>query len=374
MKIAVALSGGVDSTAVALRLKKAGHDVFGITMQICPDLSELSTPKPKTLRPGLPGHGCAHCEAPCACVDATSVARELGIPLELIDWREAFETEVIEPFVGDFSSGRTPNPCAFCNRAMKFGRMRQRALDLGAEVYATGHYLRLSEEAGLPVLRRAIDPARDQSYFLSLVPVQQFKHVWFPLGDSFKVDNKAEVDAAGVHVHPPVTSNEICFLRDIEYTAFLKLRNPHAFVPGEIVDEHGRVLGTHQGLPAYTIGQRKGMGVAAAKPLYVVRLDAETNRVIAGWDEALWASEVHLNEVNWLIPEPTGSLGVQAQIRYRQTPVPAQVDVLPGGEACVRFSTPVRAITPGQITAFYAGDRLLGGGRIKLQTKNHQES
>jgi tRNA-specific 2-thiouridylase len=365
MKIAVALSGGVDSTAVALRLKKAGHDVFGITMQICPDLSELSAPKPKgALRPGLPGHGCAHCEAPCACVDATSVAHELGIPLELVDWREAFENHVIQPFVTDFSSGLTPNPCALCNRAMKFGLMRQRALELGADAYATGHYIRLEEEAGTPVLRRAVDPSRDQSYFLSLVPIEQFKQVIFPLGGSFKTDNKAEVDAAGVHVQPPVTSNEICFLRDIEYTDFLKLRTPESFKPGAIADTHGKILGQHQGLPAYTIGQRRGLGIAAAEPLYVIRLNAETNQVIAGSNADLWATEVHLREMNWLIPVSASGVEVHAQVRYRQIPAPARVFPGESGTARVCFEKPVRAITPGQITALYDNDRLLGGGRI----------
>lgn len=362
MKIAVALSGGVDSTAVALRLLRAGHEVFGITMQVCPDLSGLKRPPTaRPAKPGLAAHGCAFCEAPCACVDATSVARELGIRLELVDFRAEFEARVITPFMENFFSGRTPNPCALCNRELKFGLMRQRALDLGAEAYATGHYVRL-EPGTPPVLHRALDPARDQSYFLSLVPAERWAYVLFPLGESYKTENQAEVNAAQVHVEPPVTSNEICFLRDIEYVDFLRLRAPEKFQPGDIVNTAGQVLGRHTGLPAYTVGQRRGLGIAAPEALYVVRLEAETNRVVVGRDDELWTQEVAVHSLNWLTAPPGPEEPVWAQIRYRQKPVPARITVSAGGQAVIRFENPVRAVTPGQVAALYAGERLLGGG------------
>ena len=365
MKIAVALSGGVDSTAVALRLLRAGHDVFGITMQVCPDLSGLKRPPSASARPGLAAHGCAFCEAPCACVDATAVARELGIRLELVDFRKEFEERVIAPFVGEFFSGRTPNPCAYCNREMKFGLMRQRALDLGAEAYATGHYVRLEPGKPHPVLRRALDPARDQSYFLALVPSARFTRVLFPLGESFKTENQAEVDAAQVHLDPPVTSNEICFLRDIDYVDFLHLRQPAGFTPGEIVNSAGKVLGHHRGLPAYTVGQRRGLGLSAAAALYVVRVEAETNRVVAGIDAELWAREVAVSDLNWLADPLQPGDPVWAQIRYRQKPMIARWLASDQGSAVIQFESPVRAVTPGQVAALYDGDRLLGGGIIQ---------
>jgi tRNA-uridine 2-sulfurtransferase len=364
MKIAVALSGGVDSTAVALRLLRAGHEVFGITMQVCPDLSGLPrSAAARPARPGLPAHGCALCEAPCACVDATAAAQALGIRLELLDLRAPFEEKVIAPFVDEFFAGRTPNPCAFCNREMKFGLLRRRALDLGAEAFATGHYLRLESGGAQPVLRRALDPARDQSYFLALVPVDNFTRVLFPLGESYKTENQAEVSAAQVHAEPPVTSNEICFLRDVDYVDFLRLRRPAGFAAGEITDTGGKVLGRHAGLPGYTVGQRRGLGVAAPEALYVLRLEAESNRVVAGNDAGLWTREVKVRACNWLAPLPPPGEALLAQIRYRQQPLPARVTAQ-GTEAQIEFQNPVRAVTPGQVAAVYAGDRLLGGGII----------
>jgi tRNA-specific 2-thiouridylase len=344
---------------------RAGHEVFGITMQVCPDLSGLKRPPSANARPGLAAHGCAFCEAPCACVDATAVAKKLGIRLELVDFRQAFEAGVITPFVEGFFTGRTPNPCAFCNREMKFGLMRQRALELGAEAYATGHYMRLEPGQPQPLLRRAADPARDQSYFLALVPGERFSQVLFPLGESLKTENQAQVDAAQVHVEPPVTSNEICFLRDIDYVDFLHLRRPEGFAPGEIVDRTGKVLGRHAGLPAYTVGQRRGLRLAAPEALYVLRLEAETNRVVVGADDELWVREVRVRDLNWLAAPLAPQDPVWVQIRYRQKPVPARVQALTAAGLVVAFDAPVRAVTPGQVAAFYDHDRLLGGGIIE---------
>jgi len=214
-------------------------------------------------------------------------------------------------------------------------------------------------------LRRALDPARDQSYFLSLVPAGRFSQVLFPLGESLKTDNQAQVTAAQVHLEPPVTSNEICFLRDIEYVDFLRLRHPEGFTPGEIVDTSGKVLGRHLGLPAYTVGQRKGLGIAAPEALYVVRLEAETNRVVVGVDDELWVREVKVHRLNWLAEALLPEAQVRVQIRYRQKPVSARVRTLDSAGAVIAFDDPVRAVTPGQVAAFYDDDRLLGGGIIE---------
>jgi tRNA-uridine 2-sulfurtransferase len=368
MKIAVALSGGVDSTAVILKLRRAGHDVFGVTMQICPDLSGFPRRRPERMRAPVAGHGCTHCLEPCACADAEQTARQAGIRLEVIDLRPEFEREVIAPFLADFASGRTPNPCALCNRHMKFGRLAAAARDLGAEAFATGHYARLEDGGGRPALRRALDRERDQTYFLSLVPADRFTTVMFPLGETRKAEARQWVDESGWHVRPVTTSNEICFLKDLAYEDFLRGRRPGAFQPGAIVDLSGRVLGEHNGLPAFTVGQRKGLRVAAPEPLYVIRLEAETNCVVAGPDQALWVETAEAEDVTWQAQPAADEIEILAQIRYRQPPVAARLRVLPGGGVRLDFARPVRAVTPGQIAAFYLADRLLGGGILTGRT------
>ncbi len=364
MKIAVALSGGVDSATVALRLKQAGHKVMGLTMQICPDLSQVVRTRrsQKLSQPGMLEYGCSYCVKPCACQDASQVAREIGIQHELLDLREAFESRVIEPFIDDFVKGKTPNPCALCNREMKFGLLKEIARNLDAEVLATGHYVRRVEQAGCPVLFRPNDLKRDQTYFLSLVRVQQLQNVSFPLAEDYKDIVQTEAAASGGR--SVVTSNEICFLRDLDYADFIRARSPEALQPGEIVDLSGRVLGEHKGLFDYTVGQRRGLGVAAREPLYVLRLEAETNRVVAGPEQALWARSALLEEMNWMIEPSLQEFPVLAQIRYRQQAVAARIKPGRGGSARLTFEQPVRAITPGQIAAVYQANRLLGGGRI----------
>jgi len=365
MKIAVALSGGVDSTAVIIKLKKAGHDVFGVTMRICPDLSGLARRRSAQVQAVAPGTGCTHCIAPCACVDAAQVARESDIRLEVLDFRLEFEREVIAPFLEAFSVGRTPNPCALCNRRMKFGRLAAAARELGAEAFATGHYARREERDGKPVLLRARDLQRDQTYFLSWVEAGQFESVRFPLGETTKIEVRRWVAEAGWHVRPVAASVEICFLKALDYVTFLRWRCPEAFRPGEIVDRSGRVLGEHQGLPGYTVGQRRGLGVAAPEPLYVIRLETDTNRVVAGPDDALWTDTARLAQCSWLETPGDDERRVSAQIRYRQPPIPARLRATPDGRAELIFAQPVRAVTPGQIGAVYDGDRLLGGGIIQ---------
>ncbi len=247
---------------------------------------------------------------------------------------------------------------------MKFGRLADFARDLGAEAFATGHYVCLGEDAAGPALRRGKDPQRDQSYFLAQVPLERFTRVRFPLGETAKPENRREVEATGWRTRPDATSNEICFLRDLDYRDLLRARRPEAFRPGEIVDGTGRVLGTHSGVPGYTIGQRRGLGVAAATPVYVVRLETAPDRVVVGPDADLWQSRVRLEGVNWLGPTPAGPFPVLSQVRYRQSPVPATCRPRPDGGADLSFSQPVRAVAPGQIAALYDGDRLLGGGVI----------
>lgn len=367
MKIAVALSGGVDSTAVALKLKQEGHEVLGLTMRLCPDLSDLRRAGVK-VQPGLESHGCALCAAPCACVDGTRIAKELGIRHEILDFRSQFEEKVITPFVRDYTLGLTPNPCAICNREMKFGLLAEQAKELGAEKLATGHYCRLSISGGETQIRRARDLNRDQSYFLSLVPVQKFQFILLPLGEALKTDIHKEAP-----FHPPqaeyATSVEICFLRECDHVDFLRLRVPEAFQPGEIVDQAGTVLGEHAGLPGYTIGQRRGLGVAAPQPLYVIELDAARNRVVAGPGSSLGSKTVSLNGVNWFIDQPAADIQVQARVRYRQPLAQATIKIMGRHAARLTFADPIRAVTPGQIAAVYLEDRLIAGGRIQSSEK-----
>ncbi len=375
MKIAVALSGGVDSTAVAYQLKQEGHEVMGLTMRLCPDVSALpgTAKSASRSRPGLKEHGCTQCIAPCACVDGRQCARELGIRHEIIDLRDRFEQEVINPFIDAFVAGITPNPCALCNRAMKFGILLDRARDLGCDRLATGHYARLLPDQHGPVLARAADRAKDQTYFMALVPRARFQYALFPLGDKTKEAVQSRMSAKGLVSPEQETSTEICFLRERAYTDFIRDRHPEAFTPGPIVDQTGRVLGEHKGLPAYTIGQRKGLGVAAANPLYVLRLDPKTNRLVVGDDEALRTRSVDVDGVNWMTAPPAQPMAVKALIRYRQQPVAALLSATASGGFSLTFDQPVRAVTPGQVAAAYAGDKLLAGGLIRSPRLHAEE-
>lgn len=363
MKIAAALSGGMDSTAVARGLQAAGHEVFGLTMRLCPELEGLPTTARTEQRAqaGLAEHGCARCVMPCACLDASQAARDLGLRHEILDLRDEFEQRVITPFVAGFAAGRTPNPCAICNRDIKFGLLRERARALGAEALATGHYACLQNSNGALTLRRPRDRHKDQTYFLSLVPKKNYADVLFPLCDTLKTD-LAQEQPEGTE-----SSMEICFLRELAYSDFLRQRVPQAFTPGEIVDLAGRTLGEHTGLPNYTIGQRRGLGVAAPRPLYVIQLDQRQNRVVVGPDEALWSQSVYVRDVNWWEPSGPEPRDVLAMIRYRQAPAPARLTFLSETRARLDFERPVRAVTPGQVASMYAGDRLLGGGEIAVE-------
>ncbi|MBN1595011.1 tRNA 2-thiouridine(34) synthase MnmA [candidate division FCPU426 bacterium] len=366
MKIAVALSGGVDSSTVARRLQSAGHDVIGITMRLCPEdaVAPAGAGGGEKTPAGIPEHGCGKCAAPCACWDGRQVAQRLGLQHHLVDFRQDFAQYVLDAFVRDYAAGLTPNPCAWCNRMIKFGVLWKQAQDLGAEYLATGHYARLLVSGEKVEVKRALDQDRDQTYFLALVPQEQFRHVLFPLGEEKKHAVAAEARQAGIMPAHSETSNEICFLRDRNYADYLKERIPEAFAAGDIVDGQGIKVGEHLGLPRYTVGQRKGLGVAAAHPLYVIRLLPDRNQVVVGPDAALWTKEVRIRDLNWPSDLTPGDREVMAMIRYRQKPVRAQLRFTGRETARLLFQEPVRAAAPGQVAALYDRDRLLGGGRI----------
>lgn len=354
--VVVAMSGGVDSSVAAALLKEQGLDIFGMTMNLF----------------ALPKAACASEELRSCCGaaarrDAGRVAAVLGIPYYIADFRRTFDRAVISDFIKEYRSGRTPNPCLRCNRFVKFGPLLRRASRLGAARIATGHYARVEfdKTSGRWRLLKAVDSDKDQSYFLYALRQEELARTIFPLGGLRKSEVRALAGRFDLPVARKPESQEICFVPDDDYAAFLRERIPEAFRPGEIVDTAGRTIGRHDGLLNYTIGQRKGMGIAAPRPLYVVALDAATNTVVAGPNEALFKSRLAVSDVNWVsIAGIDGPKAAEVKIRSRHEGAPATLVPGPGGSVVVEFAEPQRAITPGQAAVFYDGAIVLGGGTI----------
>ena len=348
-RVFAAMSGGVDSAAAALLLLQAGCDVTGVTLRLHGFRD----------RPGL-------CGSADEIDTARSVAAALGIPHVVLDLSERFRERVMGRFVSEYVRGRTPNPCVDCNREIKFGALLDWALDQGADAMATGHYARVRFDGavGRWQLLRGADRRKDQTYFLYQLSQHQLSHLLLPAGDYEKPALRALAAAHGLSNAQRADSQDICFVPDGEYVSFLRQQGAE-LVPGDFVDEAGRVLGRHKGLPCYTLGQRKGLGVSAGAPLYVLAKDPARNAVVLGADSALYTSELTAERVNWLsIPVPDGPLSVTARTRYSQREAAAHVEPLPGGRARVVFRDPQRAVTPGQAVVFYDGDLVLGGGTI----------
>ena len=348
-RVFAAMSGGVDSAAAALLLLQAGCDVTGVTLRLHGFRD----------RPGL-------CGSADEIDTARSVAAALGIPHVVLDLSERFRERVMDRFVSEYVRGRTPNPCVDCNREIKFGALLDWALDQGADAIATGHYARVRFDGALGrwQLLRGADRRKDQTYFLYQLTQHQLSHLLLPAGDYEKPALRALAAAHGLSNAQRADSQDICFVPDGDYVSFLRQQGAE-LVPGDFVDEAGRVLGRHKGLPCYTLGQRKGLGVSAGAPLYVLAKDPARNAVVLGADSALYTSELTAERVNWLsIPVPDGPLSVTARTRYSQREAAAHVEPLPGGRARVVFRDPQRAVTPGQAVVFYDGDLVLGGGTI----------
>jgi tRNA-specific 2-thiouridylase len=352
-RVAAALSGGVDSAVAALLLLEQGHDVFGVTMRLW--------------REGHLEDDALSASRRDPTLGAQRVADALGIRLHIIDAAAPFKEHVVDRFIAEYSAGRTPNPCLYCNRQIKFGHLRERALALGASRLATGHYARLCWDAAREQwqLLKGVDRRKDQSYFLYVLGQVELSRALFPLGGWTKARVRALAAERALPAAHTEESQDLCFLSGGDYRRFLRQAAPQAFTPGPILDSSGRRIGQHRGLVEYTVGQRSGIGIATPQPLYVLRLDTEENALIVGTRDELGRDHLVAEEVNWVAGHPPRpAIAAEVKIRYRARPVAATVTPLTGDRADVRFVEALRDITPGQGAVFYQGEVVLGGGLI----------
>ncbi len=348
------MSGGVDSSVAAALLAEQGHEVVGLFMRIGQHTPE-DTGDDATRHQG--------CCSAADSADARRVAGLLGLPFYALNFQTDFD-RIIERFVDEYTRGRTPNPCVICNHDLKFGKLLRYADTIGAEYVATGHYARILREEGEFKLARARDRHKDQSYVLFGVEREVLRRTLFPLGDLTKDEVRTLARERGLAVHDKPDSTEICFVPDRDYARVVRERRPDVVRPGEVHDQHGAVVGTHEGVAHFTIGQRRGLRIAMGTPVYVTDLDAKTHTVTIGAKEDLLRRALRATDVNWLVDPPTDSFRAHAQIRYHHAAAPAVID--PDGDSfTVCFDTPQPAITPGQAVVLYNGDTVLGGGWIE---------
>ncbi len=350
-RVVVAMSGGVDSSMAAVLLLEQGYEVIGIMLRLWAEA----------------GPAANRCCTPDAVSDARRVADTLGIPFYVRDYKELFKATVVDYFTQTYARSLTPNPCLICNRQIRFGQLLDEALALGADYLATGHYARVRQaEGGDYQLLKGVDADKDQSYVLHRLGQAQLAHTLFPVGGYSKLEIREMAQARNLPVFDRADSQDLCFLGNGDYREFLSRHAPGAARPGPILDSSGRILGEHQGLPYYTIGQRKGLGIAALQPLYVLALEPARNALIVGTVEELGRRELTAADVTYISGRPPGApLHVTAKIRYKAREVRATLSPLPDNRAHVRFEEPLRDITPGQSVVFYQADVVLGGGVIE---------
>jgi tRNA-specific 2-thiouridylase len=366
MKIAVAMSGGVDSSAAAAILKEQGHELVGFTMQLWNQRRGISVDENGE---PLPSRCCSLDDV----YDARRVAEELGFPFYVLNLERDFEHEVVQPFVTSYLNGETPIPCVACNSRLKFASLDRLAASLGCDKVATGHYARVEfdEEANRHRLFRGCNLQKDQSYFLWELTQAQLSRSLFPLGEMSKPEVRDVARSRQLPVAEKAESQEICFVPDGDYAGFidryLEAENETGRLPGEgeVTNTRGEVLSRHTGIHRYTVGQRRGLGISSERPLYVISIDAGRNRVVVGSQEELLREEFMAAGTNWIaFDEPNAPVRAEVRVRYRHEAAPATITAKEGGRAHIVFDEPQRAITPGQATVFYRGDEVVGGGWI----------
>jgi tRNA-specific 2-thiouridylase len=351
-RVVLAMSGGVDSSVAAVLLKRQGYDVVGMFMRTGVHDGSDDTP--------------AHKKGCCSAVDAGDarrVADRLDIPFYALDFEADFD-RVIDYFADEYVAGRTPNPCVVCNTWLKFGKLWSFGKQLDADFIATGHYARVASDSGEPRLLAAADPDKDQSYVLFALRRSLLPRLLFPIGGYRKDEVRSLAREFGLAVADKPDSVEICFVPDGDHAGLIRRRRPDLATAGVIRDTSGKVLGEHDGYERFTIGQRKGLGVATGSRRFVLDIIPETREVVVGDREGLLAGGLVASEVNWLIEPPTGKLACRAKIRYRHAPAAATVTATGDGGATVTFAEPQSAVTPGQAVVIYDGERVLGGGWI----------
>jgi len=351
--VVCAMSGGVDSSLTAALLVEQGYNVIGVTMRLADDSRDAEDND----------RGCCSLSA---VDDARRVCEIIGIPHYAMNFKELFQEKVIDYFLDDYARGRTPNPCIACNRYVKFEGLLRKAQELGAEYVATGHYARIEQDAaGRFLLKKGVDVTKDQSYALYHLNQQSLAHFLMPLGAYTKVHTRELAEQYHLPVAHKPDSQEICFVPHDDYKAYLREHRPACLRPGDIVDRAGHVLGQHAGVPLYTIGQRKGLGIAAPAPLYVVALDMAKNQVVVGGKDEVYARGLIAEDLNWIaLDQLTEPLHVTAKVRYGKREGQAAVMPLADGRVQVTFAEPQRAVTPGQSVVFYQDDVVVGGGVI----------
>lgn len=351
-KVVVAMSGGVDSSVTAALLKHFGHEVIGITLQLY-DYG---------LTVGKKGACCAGQDI----YDASQVAEKLGIPHYVLDYESIFKESVIDDFADSYLRGETPIPCVRCNQKVKFKDLFKVAQDLGADCLATGHYVRRIESNGVAELHAGFERGKDQSYFLFTTTKKQLDFLRFPIGSLTKPQTRELASYFGLKTADKPDSQDICFVPNGSYSAVIEKYRPGALDPGKIVDTDGKELGNHNGIINFTIGQRRGIGIAAADPLYVIKINPESNEVVVGPQSMLYETDLYIADINWLIdePKPTEIIECEVKLRSAHDPLKATITMLEGGQAKVTLLTPYKGITPGQACVMYHNDRVLGGGWI----------
>jgi tRNA-uridine 2-sulfurtransferase len=340
MRVAVAMSGGMDSTAAALLLKNEGHDVLGLHMLL-------------------------HPQSDATWIAAQKAAREIGVPIQSVDLSREFSELVVRPFLENYSHGLTPSPCPICNRFIKLGFLLDRAVALGCEKIATGHYARVAGPPEEPALLVGKDKSKDQSYFLFMLTKEMLKMVLFPLGDCTKTSVKEFLKSVGASVAESGESQELCFIPDGDYRGFLSSHGIESG-PGNIVDVEGNILGNHKGITGYTVGQRRGLGICGPEPHYVLRIDSHTQTIVVGTKEETYVPKLMVREVN-LLASPGLSVGDRFSVKVRSTAkaVPSTVVELSGDASELEFDEPQSGIASGQAAVLYSGDRVMGGGWIR---------